>query len=151
MVFLFSCNLLVIFLLMNEQIPISWRPILEDSSTLQIFFDYYAITPSHLAKEVCDVSFIYIEFQSIICSNSSLGRTFKSCFITFCYHYQHIKYLEQIKNCWLQSKQIIPFVYKKYSHLRNVDIVIIILELGSIWGLIQEFVKASSGGVFSFF
>ena len=130
---------------MNEQIPISWRPILEDPSTLQIFFDYYAITPSHLAKEVCDVSFIYIEFQSIICSNSSLGRTFKSYFITFCYHYQHIK------SCWLQSKQIILFIYKKYSQLRNVDIVIIILELGSIWGLIQEFVKASSGGVFSFF
>ena len=130
---------------MNEQIPISWRPILEDPSTLQIFFDYYAITPSHLAKEVCDVSFIYIEFQSIICSNSSLGRTFKSYFITFCYHYQHIK------SCWLQSKQIILFIYKKYSQLRNVDIVIIILELGSIWSLIQDFVKASSGGVFSFF
>ncbi|KAK9289852.1 hypothetical protein L1049_008012 [Liquidambar formosana] len=32
------------------QIPSSWRPVLEDPSTLQIFFDYYAITKPHVAK-----------------------------------------------------------------------------------------------------
>ncbi|PON80683.1 Coatomer beta subunit [Parasponia andersonii] len=36
------------------QIPISWRPILEDPSTLQIFFDYYAITQSHFSKEALE-------------------------------------------------------------------------------------------------
>ncbi|KAA3481473.1 exportin-7 isoform X1 [Gossypium australe] len=34
------------------QIPSSWRPLLEDSSTLQIFFDYYSITKAPLSKEV---------------------------------------------------------------------------------------------------
>ncbi|KAG8480658.1 hypothetical protein CXB51_025204 [Gossypium anomalum] len=33
------------------QIPSSWRPLLEDSSTLQIFFDYYSITKAPLSKE----------------------------------------------------------------------------------------------------
>ncbi|WRX12257.1 hypothetical protein QQP08_004744, partial [Theobroma cacao] len=33
------------------QIPSSWRPVLEDSSTLQIFFDYYSITKAPLSKE----------------------------------------------------------------------------------------------------
>ncbi|KAG6791181.1 hypothetical protein POTOM_000293 [Populus tomentosa] len=32
-------------------IPSSWRPVLEDPSTLQIFFDYYAITTSPRSKE----------------------------------------------------------------------------------------------------
>ncbi|KAF8398165.1 hypothetical protein HHK36_017091 [Tetracentron sinense] len=36
------------------QIPSSWRPVLEDSSTLQIFFDYYAITKPHLSKEALE-------------------------------------------------------------------------------------------------
>ena len=35
------------------QIPSPWKPVLEDSSTLQIFFDYYAITKPPLSKEVC--------------------------------------------------------------------------------------------------
>ncbi|KAJ4706752.1 ARM repeat superfamily protein [Melia azedarach] len=33
------------------QIPNSWRPLLEDPLTLQIFFDYYAITQGHFSKE----------------------------------------------------------------------------------------------------
>ncbi|KAH9752567.1 Importin N-terminal domain-containing protein [Citrus sinensis] len=33
------------------QIPSAWRPVLEDPSTLQIFFDYYAITEAPLSKE----------------------------------------------------------------------------------------------------
>ncbi|XP_038977714.1 exportin-7-like isoform X1 [Phoenix dactylifera] len=33
------------------QIPSSWRPVLQDPSTLQIFFDYYKITEPPLSKE----------------------------------------------------------------------------------------------------
>ncbi|XP_057979994.1 uncharacterized protein LOC131165875 isoform X2 [Malania oleifera] len=36
------------------QIPSSWRPVLEDPATLQIFFDYYAITKSPLSKEALE-------------------------------------------------------------------------------------------------
>ncbi|XP_050281550.1 uncharacterized protein LOC126722441 [Quercus robur] len=36
------------------QIPSSWRPVLEDSETLQIFFDYYAITKAPLSKEALE-------------------------------------------------------------------------------------------------
>ncbi|XP_024018068.1 exportin-7 isoform X3 [Morus notabilis] len=36
------------------QIPSSWRPVLEDPSTLQIFFDYYAITKAPLSKEALE-------------------------------------------------------------------------------------------------
>ncbi|XP_021628258.1 exportin-7 isoform X4 [Manihot esculenta] len=36
------------------QIPSSWRPVIEDPSTLQIFFDYYAITTTPLSKEALD-------------------------------------------------------------------------------------------------
>ncbi|GLT93407.1 hypothetical protein SLE2022_112010 [Rubroshorea leprosula] len=36
------------------QIPSSWRPLLEDSSTLQIFFDYYVITKAPLSKEALE-------------------------------------------------------------------------------------------------
>ncbi|MQL98444.1 hypothetical protein Taro_031155 [Colocasia esculenta] len=33
------------------QIPSAWRPLFEDSSTLQIFFDYYGLTEPPLSKE----------------------------------------------------------------------------------------------------
>ncbi|XP_072056540.1 uncharacterized protein [Arachis hypogaea] len=36
------------------QIPSGWKPLLEDSSTLQIFFDYYAITKPPLSKEALE-------------------------------------------------------------------------------------------------
>jgi len=36
------------------QIPTSWRSVLEDSSTLQIFFDYYGSTESPLSKEALE-------------------------------------------------------------------------------------------------
>ncbi|KAK7409753.1 hypothetical protein VNO78_00042 [Psophocarpus tetragonolobus] len=36
------------------QIPSPWKPVLEDSSTLQIFFDYYAITKPPLSKEALE-------------------------------------------------------------------------------------------------
>ncbi|KAH9686617.1 Importin N-terminal domain-containing protein [Citrus sinensis] len=36
------------------QIPSAWRPVLEDPSTLQIFFDYYAITEAPLSKEALE-------------------------------------------------------------------------------------------------
>ncbi|KAE9465807.1 hypothetical protein C3L33_02287, partial [Rhododendron williamsianum] len=38
------------------QIPASWKPVIEDPSTLQIFFDYYAITKPPLSKERIPVS-----------------------------------------------------------------------------------------------
>ncbi|XWS57087.1 hypothetical protein CRYUN_Cryun09bG0141600 [Craigia yunnanensis] len=37
------------------QIPLSWRPVLENSSTLQIFFDYYSITKAPLSKELSEL------------------------------------------------------------------------------------------------
>ncbi|KAF9587660.1 hypothetical protein IFM89_004492 [Coptis chinensis] len=36
------------------QVPSSWRAVLEDPSTLQIFFDYYAITNPPLSKEALE-------------------------------------------------------------------------------------------------
>ncbi|KAL8529319.1 hypothetical protein ACS0TY_006656 [Phlomoides rotata] len=33
------------------QIPLAWKPVLEDSSTLQIYFDYYALTKPPISKE----------------------------------------------------------------------------------------------------
>ncbi|XXG52684.1 hypothetical protein AAC387_Pa03g0944 [Persea americana] len=36
------------------QIPSAWRPVLEDPSTLQIYFDYYAITKPPLSKEALE-------------------------------------------------------------------------------------------------
>ncbi|KAE8038477.1 hypothetical protein FH972_010982 [Carpinus fangiana] len=36
------------------QIPSSWRPVLEDPASLQIFFDYYAITKAPLSKEALE-------------------------------------------------------------------------------------------------
>ncbi|KAJ0044908.1 hypothetical protein Pint_05676 [Pistacia integerrima] len=36
------------------QIPSSWRPVLEDPSTLQVFFDYYAIAEAPLSKEALE-------------------------------------------------------------------------------------------------
>ncbi|KAI5074563.1 hypothetical protein GOP47_0010524 [Adiantum capillus-veneris] len=36
------------------QIPSSWRPILEDTATLQLFFDYYAATKPPLSKEALE-------------------------------------------------------------------------------------------------
>ncbi|XP_011657449.1 exportin-7 isoform X1 [Cucumis sativus] len=36
------------------QIPSAWKPVLEDPSTLQIFFDYYAITKAPLSKEALE-------------------------------------------------------------------------------------------------
>ncbi|XP_010251844.1 PREDICTED: exportin-7 isoform X2 [Nelumbo nucifera] len=38
----------------SVQIPSSWRSVLEDPSTLQIFFDYYAITKPPLSKEALE-------------------------------------------------------------------------------------------------
>ncbi|XWS08203.1 hypothetical protein CRYUN_Cryun41cG0059600 [Craigia yunnanensis] len=38
------------------QIPSPWRPVLEDSSTLKIFFDYYSITEAPLSKELSQIS-----------------------------------------------------------------------------------------------
>ncbi|KAK8928464.1 hypothetical protein KSP39_PZI017721 [Platanthera zijinensis] len=36
------------------QVPSSWRPVIEDSSTVQIFFDYYGATEPPLSKEALE-------------------------------------------------------------------------------------------------
>lgn len=36
------------------QVPSSWKPVLEDPSTLQIFFDFYAITQPPISKEALE-------------------------------------------------------------------------------------------------
>ncbi|XP_047334850.1 exportin-7-A-like isoform X2 [Impatiens glandulifera] len=36
------------------QIPSSWRPVIEDPTTMQIFFDYYAITKASLSKDALE-------------------------------------------------------------------------------------------------
>ncbi|GMP97976.1 hypothetical protein CsSME_00046028 [Camellia sinensis var. sinensis] len=46
----------------SVQIPSSWKPVIEDPSTLQIFFDYYAITKPLLSREVSIHS-------SVLCDN----------------------------------------------------------------------------------
>jgi len=35
------------------QLPASWRPLLQDPSTVQIFFDYYKVNDTRVSKEVC--------------------------------------------------------------------------------------------------
>lgn len=42
----------VINILLLLQIPSSWKPVVQDPSTLQIFFDYYRIMGPPLSKEV---------------------------------------------------------------------------------------------------
>jgi len=42
------------------QVPSAWKPTLEDFSTLQIFFDYYALNQM-FSKEVCFCQFIASE------------------------------------------------------------------------------------------
>lgn len=34
------------------QLPASWRPLLQDPSTVQIFFDYYKVNDTCVSKEV---------------------------------------------------------------------------------------------------
>lgn len=43
---------LLCWLTLILQIPLAWKPVLEDSSTLQIYFDYYALTKPPISKEV---------------------------------------------------------------------------------------------------
>lgn len=50
---------------MNVQIPSGWKPVLEDPTTLQIFFDYYAITKPPLSKEVSHFSHLLNIFYII--------------------------------------------------------------------------------------
>ncbi|KAK9168666.1 hypothetical protein Syun_000806 [Stephania yunnanensis] len=38
---------------MSSLVPSAWRPVLEDPSNLQIFFDYYAIAKPPISKESC--------------------------------------------------------------------------------------------------
>lgn len=45
--------------MVNLQIPSSWKPVLEDPETLQIFFDYYGITKPPLSKEVTKFMLIH--------------------------------------------------------------------------------------------
>lgn len=42
------------------QIPSSWKSVLEESSTLQIYFDYYALTKPPISKEVSSSIFSFV-------------------------------------------------------------------------------------------
>ncbi|CAL5431401.1 unnamed protein product [Camellia sinensis] len=50
----------------SVQIPSSWKPVIEDPSTLQIFFDYYAITKPLLSREYHD-SLWFIPAKALEC------------------------------------------------------------------------------------
>ncbi|XP_024031073.1 exportin-7 [Morus notabilis] len=60
------------------QIPTSWRPILEEPSTLQIFFDYYAISQSHFSKEALECLLRLASVRRSIFTNDSSRVKFLS-------------------------------------------------------------------------
>jgi exportin-7 len=37
---------------MLVQLPVSWRSLLQDPSSVQIFFDYYKVNDTRVSKEV---------------------------------------------------------------------------------------------------
>uniref|UniRef100_A0A7N2R2Q7 Importin N-terminal domain-containing protein n=1 Tax=Quercus lobata TaxID=97700 RepID=A0A7N2R2Q7_QUELO len=58
------------------QIPSSWRPVLEDSETLQIFFDYYTITKAPLSKECLWRECNSLTFKDVESSDDQLLASF---------------------------------------------------------------------------
>ncbi|XP_042520848.1 exportin-7-like [Macadamia integrifolia] len=82
------------------QIPSAWRPVIEDPSTLQIFFDYYAITKPPLSKEVrifvliisCTINVCWIQlphvfilfYKTISFSIVSVSRLFFPSIVIIC-------------------------------------------------------------------
>ncbi|PSS01717.1 Exportin-7 like [Actinidia chinensis var. chinensis] len=53
------------------QIPSSWKPVIEDPATLQIFFDYYAITKPPLSKEALECLVRLVSVRRSLFTNDS--------------------------------------------------------------------------------
>ncbi|KAF2323697.1 hypothetical protein GH714_036637 [Hevea brasiliensis] len=64
------------------QIPSSWRPVLEDPSTLQIFFDYYAIATSPLSKEALECLVRLASVRRSLFSNDAARSKFLAHLMT---------------------------------------------------------------------
>ncbi|KAG5556062.1 hypothetical protein RHGRI_006622 [Rhododendron griersonianum] len=54
------------------QIPASWKPVIEDPSTLQIFFDYYAITKPPLSKEALECLVRLVSVRRSLFTNDTM-------------------------------------------------------------------------------
>ncbi|XP_009125626.2 exportin-7 isoform X1 [Brassica rapa] len=64
------------------QIPTSWRSVLEDSSTLQIFFDYYGSTESPLSKEALECLVRLASVRRSLFTNDATRSTFLAHLMT---------------------------------------------------------------------
>lgn len=64
------------------QIPTNWKPVLEDPSTLQIFFDYYAITKAPLSKEALECLVRLASVRRSLFSNESARSKFLAHLMT---------------------------------------------------------------------
>ncbi|MED6204293.1 hypothetical protein PIB30_008113 [Stylosanthes scabra] len=64
------------------QIPSGWKPILEDSSTLQIFFDYYALTKPPLSKEALECLVRLASIRRSLFSNDAARSKFLAHLMT---------------------------------------------------------------------
>ncbi|KAG5556058.1 hypothetical protein RHGRI_006622 [Rhododendron griersonianum] len=54
------------------KIPASWKPVIEDPSTLQIFFDYYAITKPPLSKEALECLVRLVSVRRSLFTNDTM-------------------------------------------------------------------------------
>ncbi|KAL4562079.1 hypothetical protein LXL04_034271 [Taraxacum kok-saghyz] len=64
------------------QIPSGWKPVLEDPSTLQIFFDYYAITKPPLSKEALECLVRLASVRRSLFSNDAARSKFLAHLMT---------------------------------------------------------------------
>ncbi|KAI3829282.1 hypothetical protein L1987_03401 [Smallanthus sonchifolius] len=64
------------------QIPSGWKPVLEDPSTLQIFFDYYAITKPPLSKEALECLVRLASVRRSLFSNDATRSKFLAHLMT---------------------------------------------------------------------
>lgn len=66
------------------QVSSSWKPVLEDPSTLQIFFDYYAITKPPLSKEALECLVRLASVRRSLFSNDAARSKFLAHLMTGC-------------------------------------------------------------------
>lgn len=64
------------------QIPSGWKPVLEDPTTLQIFFDYYAITKPPLSKEALECLVRLASVRRSLFSNDAARSKFLAHLMT---------------------------------------------------------------------
>ncbi|CAM8961063.1 unnamed protein product [Rhodiola kirilowii] len=64
------------------QIPSGWKPVTEDPSTLQIFFDYYAITEAPLSKEALECLVRLASVRRSLFTNDAARAKFLAHLIT---------------------------------------------------------------------